>query len=484
VKLNGKRGYRQEVVRYSATAPGEKTMKIYQSMLRRLALAGFMATLVGTASCAGHSTNANSNANAPHGKTAQDPANSETPSKESIADQQTPSREPSLISLSAGAFPVKTPPESGMYPNRTVMELLDERAKSDWWRSVSSNTEPQIFVLALPEKTLLKTVEFDCAEDLFSREGACAKDVSVEVSDANENSGYQTIADVSLKEGADNQKFPVSAEVAGRWVRLTLKNNHGSKDQFQLNDFRATGTQLTHTSFPEVSGTYEGGRMGELHLRHEGVSVSGCFSILGGPNNFIEGGIEGRLVKLNFCKYCSDKDKVSYNGVLVFSPDGQAFRGLYWQEGVFTDYGGTHWDGKKTRSDVGDCGEKRSGFEATLTKDLEEFGRARIYGINFDTDSDTIKDESKPTLDKIAATLKAKPDWKITIEGHTDSTSTPQHNQQLSERRAVSVKAYLQTAGIDPTRLKTIGYGATKPVASNDTELGRAQNRRVEMAKQ
>ena len=80
--------------------------------------------------------------------------------------------------------------------------------------------------------------------------------------------------------------------------------------------------------------------------------------------------------------------------------------------------------------------------------------------------------------------LKAKPDWNITIEGHTDSTSSPEHNQQLSERRAASVKSYLQSAGIDPSRLKTAGYGATKPVTSNDTELGRAQNRRVELIRQ
>ena len=89
-----------------------------------------------------------------------------------------------------------------------------------------------------------------------------------------------------------------------------------------------------------------------------------------------------------------------------------------------------------------------------------------------------------PTLDKIVAMLKAKADWKITIEGHTDSTSTPQHNQDLSERRAASVKNYLQSAGIDPSRLKTAGFGDTKPVVKNDSELGRAQNRRVELIKQ
>ena len=118
-----------------------------------------------------------------------------------------------------------------------------------------------------------------------------------------------------------------------------------------------------------------------------------------------------------------------------------------------------------------------------MTKDLAELGRTRIYGINFDSDSDVLRDESKPTLDRIAALLKAKADWKLTIEGHTDSTATAAHNQQLSQRRAEAVRAYLQKAGIEGARLKAVGLGATKPVAGNETEIGRAQNRRVELVK-
>src|SRR5207253_6763271 len=131
--------------------------------------------------------------------------------------------------------------------------------------------------------------------------------------------------------------------------------------------------------------------------------------------------------------------------------------------------------GPKKSDDTGTCPGWAGGIEEQIAKDLAESGRTRVYGINFDTDSDKIKDESKPTLDKIAAVLKSKPDWKITIEGHTDSTATAEHNQQLSERRAASVKAYLQTAGIDGSRLTAVGYGATKPVADNSTEFGRAQ---------
>ena len=110
-------------------------------------------------------------------------------------------------------------------------------------------------------------------------------------------------------------------------------------------------------------------------------------------------------------------------------------------------------------------------------------GRARVYGINFDTDSDTIKDESKPTLDLVASVLKSNADMKVTVEGHTDSTATPEHNQDLSTRRANAVRQYLVGAGIDAARLDAAGFGATKPVATNDNALGRAANRRVELAR-
>src|SRR5205085_10500385 len=103
--------------------------------------------------------------------------------------------------------------------------------------------------------------------------------------------------------GADNQNFPVSASVPGRWVRLTIKTNHGSKDSFQLNDFRATGTQLTHTAFPDITGAYHSQNY-EVYLKQEGTSVSGCFSYLGGIDNLIDGGIDGRMVKVTWCRNC------------------------------------------------------------------------------------------------------------------------------------------------------------------------------------
>jgi outer membrane protein OmpA-like peptidoglycan-associated protein len=417
--------------------------------------------------------NQNSHANSEQANTANETPSPADNSNKSPGDSNAASREPSLVAISAGAFVVKRPQE--WMDDESAFQLLDERPNTKW-ATPRGVTGAQTIVIALPERTSLKTLEFDnnYIDDQFV--GCSAKDITVEMSDTNENDGFQKIADVSLKDRVDNQRFSPSAEVSGRWVRLTVKNNHGSDATIELNEFRAYGTQLTHTPLPDISGTYDANFTGALHLKQQGTSITGCYESRQGR---VEGGIEGKAVKFTY--YEKSGYSVQEQGlvIMVFSPDGKQLFSL-WSE---TSSRERLVLGTKKSSDVGSCPGWAGGVEEQLTKDLEEFGRTRVYGINFDSDSDHIKDESKPTLDKIVAMLKAKPDWKITIEGHTDSTSTPQHNQDLSERRAASVKNYLQSAGIDASRLKTIGYGATKPVASNDNELGRAQNRRVELGK-
>jgi outer membrane protein OmpA-like peptidoglycan-associated protein len=80
--------------------------------------------------------------------------------------------------------------------------------------------------------------------------------------------------------------------------------------------------------------------------------------------------------------------------------------------------------------------------------------------------------------------MQSEPSWKLTIEGHTDSTGSSDYNQKLSLQRADAVKAYLVAAGIEAGFLQTKGFGSAKPVADNASELGRAQNRRVELVRQ
>jgi outer membrane protein OmpA-like peptidoglycan-associated protein len=101
--------------------------------------------------------------------------------------------------------------------------------------------------------------------------------------------------------------------------------------------------------------------------------------------------------------------------------------------------------------------------------------------ITFDTDQDQVKPEFDQTLNSVGIVLRKFNKTLIDVNGHTDSTGGMQHNQELSERRADSVAGYLGTLGIDPRRVSAVGFGPTQPVATNATEAGRAQNRRVEI---
>jgi OOP family OmpA-OmpF porin len=110
-----------------------------------------------------------------------------------------------------------------------------------------------------------------------------------------------------------------------------------------------------------------------------------------------------------------------------------------------------------------------------------------LRGINFDFDKSNIKPEWAGVLDEAARIMKERPNMKVMIEGHTDSMGTEPYNQKLSERRAQAVFNYFVHKGISPSRMQTIGYGETRPIAGNakpngsDNPEGRAINRRVEL---
>lgn len=102
-------------------------------------------------------------------------------------------------------------------------------------------------------------------------------------------------------------------------------------------------------------------------------------------------------------------------------------------------------------------------------------------GLLFSTDSATLNANSQYNLEKLARILGRYGDTIVVVEGHTDSTGSEAANQILSERRADSVATLLRTYGVSDYRLSAIGYGETRPVATNETEAGRRLNRRVEV---
>ena len=108
-----------------------------------------------------------------------------------------------------------------------------------------------------------------------------------------------------------------------------------------------------------------------------------------------------------------------------------------------------------------------------------------LYGIHFDTNRAELKPESDGALQEIAKLLKQEATLRLLVVGHTDNVGGFDANLALSERRAAAVfEALTSRYGIAPARLRAVGVGMAAPVAHNDTENGRAKNRRVELVRQ
>lgn len=127
---------------------------------------------------------------------------------------------------------------------------------------------------------------------------------------------------------------------------------------------------------------------------------------------------------------------------------------------------------KKMEEEIKDAEIERVGEDIKVTFES---------GILFGFDSYSLTPAAQENIMKFAEILNEYPDTNIMIEGHTDSRGTHQYNQTLSERRAMSVKNYLKMQGVDDSRMTTLGHSFDKPVATNDTDEGRAKNRRVEI---
>jgi OOP family OmpA-OmpF porin len=119
-----------------------------------------------------------------------------------------------------------------------------------------------------------------------------------------------------------------------------------------------------------------------------------------------------------------------------------------------------------------------------MRNDLADTGKTIVYGIYFDTASATIKPESEPALVEMLKLLNGAPTLKVYVVGHTDNVGRLESNLKLSSDRAASVVKAITARGVAASRLKSSGVGPYSPVVSNDTDGGKAKNRRVEFVKQ
>lgn len=380
------------------------------------------------------------------------------------------------LALSNGTYIAKAPSSYSRSSATTMAvtgwspEALIDGTTSKGWCS-SGISFPYEFVIELPEMYVIEKLGFNnqCEKKL---PGICAKDIKVEFSTQSANAGYAQAYKGKLADYGGDTSMVITPQKA-RWIKISVLSNYGYAKCVELMEVQAWGKYASAEIKPfDLSGSWET-NWGNACLIQSGSSVSGNYEHNSGEFSF--GGIERRVVTFKW----SESTGKSGRAVLVLNEEGTRLTGIWCYGNDLTKYG--FWVFKKKSNEP--CQQKSTDAIITdkLKKELDEQGKLIFYGINFETNSATLKPESEPVLKQIINLLNANPSLKINIEGHTDNTGEEIYNQQLSEKRASAVKDYLVKNKIAIERITSIGKGEKFPIAENTTELGKSANRRVEI---
>ena len=211
-------------------------------------------------------------------------------------------------------------------------------------------------------------------------------------------------------------------------------------------------------NFIEMTWEYRNPSDENIHGQNENVSVSG-----NGWNHFA----------LSFNKRAL---KIYINGIRIANIPN-AKKPQWW-----SIYNNT-WGGFEGKGNMHIKNIRIAKGAVPLYDRMMSDGKFITYGITFDVGKATIKPESMGEINRIVQLMNENPDLKFSVEGHTDSTGNPASNQTLSEQRSQAIVAKLVELGIARDRLTAVGKGQNSPIADNNTDEGRAKNRRVEFVK-
>jgi len=223
-----------------------------------------------------------------------------------------------------------------------------------------------------------------------------------------------------------------------------------------------------------VTGTWDGNFMGgsNFQLSQDGDSVVGKFGYGNGDGVARGNWSDGRLILI--LTPTPAQSPCDPRKILVIPA-------THLEPYVLDLASGSPYSGGMTRNSP----SPGPAVDYPYAAELKNCGQLFTYDLAFDTNSDKLKGASWPILEVLAGLLKKDQALQIQITGHTDSKGDAKANQDLSERRAKTVmQTLVQKYGADPKRLTAKGYGAEQPLAENDSEQGRAINRRVEIVKQ
>ena len=377
-----------------------------------------------------------------------------------------------LLDIASGSVLISATSE---YNQKWAGMLLLDGTTDLGWCSKKGSAHPNTFVIELPSRYTITSFSIDNTNvEESGYPGISAKGFKLYVSDTSASEGYKLILEGEAAKG-QKKGFTVQKSSPGQWLKLEVLSNWGDPSYTEMMELEAYGILSGAAVTPQpIKGVYDT-NYNLMRLLQSGTSIEGCYDW---DNGTLSGTTDGRVIRF---QWVEDGPQVG-TAMMVLTSDGSFLNGLWYENGLYKGlwYGTRVTDGRAPKCGQGIAKSPDGG--GAIGQSLDKVGRAIIYGIYFDYDASTIKPASRETLLKVLEAIKARPDLKLVIEGHTDADGSDTYNQALSEKRAGSVVEWLVANGIAPGQLTAKGYGESRPVADNSKPDGRALNRRVEIA--
>ncbi len=379
-----------------------------------------------------------------------------------------PSAAVDILDLSLGTLllPGTSEDDPASWPARAVFDDAKERG----WGSAKGAAFPHEFVFELAQPYALSEWMVDSKavqEDTYP--GIAARKVQLSLSMESRNKGFKPVATIELAKGGDSKSVKLPEKTTARWLKISVLSNWGNPHSTQFMETAIQGVPIGLVPKVDFTGIF-GTADGPIRFQQKGDAILGCYDYQQGQ---LTGRVKGSVATL---QWRQEENKSSGTALVVLGKGGQSLGGeWYTTDGGF----GGRWDGPKLKANEGP--KCRPPSENPVATSLKNAKRAVLYGIRFATDSHVPLPESEDSLNEVLAVLKNQNTLRLEVQGHTDSTSTPTHNQALSTKRAEAVVKWLTDRGIAPARLRGKGYGSSHAVADNKTPQGRTLNRRVEL---
>lgn len=367
------------------------------------------------------------------------------------------------LNVSNGAVMISATSEYDSGSNGAVAAISGSRRFT--WYTEEGDAGPQSLIYELAQNVLIDRYVIDATYESADR---APKNGTLWGSTESAEGPWEKIDDfvVDPKKGINN--FSIDGNtIPSKWLKFDFADNWGSGQYVAVTELDAYGTPAGEVTYDtELTGVFDT-NYSKVRLRTDGSDVVGCYDWQGGT---LTGDTDGRILRFQW----TEVPEQIGTAVMAISTDKNRLSGFFYEQGRVQGA----WSGTRDTSGKGtSCTLKTNVVESALSDNK----RAVLYGIRFDYDSDRLKASAVTTLTALGDALKANPNWRIEIQGHTDSDGSDDYNLDLSDRRAASVRQWLVDDGIAAERMTSKGLGESQPASDNSSTQGRALNRRVEI---